>query len=191
MAILIDEARWPWRGDRWAHLVSDRSLDELHRFAHTLGLRRVGFQGDHYDVPSALRSQAIGRGAEAVTSRELVRRLRAAGLRRPPAARPGRWHPVAELAAGRAAPVLVASHLRSAGPPGPAASVVAALEQVPADAWSRLTVTVLARPSEVAALVRSPGWLRIETTRADTSPPVVVHHHRADGTVVELIGVHA
>lgn len=82
MAILVDAAIWTWRGRRWAHLVSDRDLGELHAFADTLGLRREWFQGDHYDVPEQVRAEAIELGAEAVTSAELVRRLRAAGLRR-------------------------------------------------------------------------------------------------------------
>jgi len=83
MAILVDQAIWPWRGLRWAHLVSDRSYEELHEFADRLGLDRRRFQGDHYDVPSELRDRAITLGAVPVDSRELVRRLRAAGLRRP------------------------------------------------------------------------------------------------------------
>lgn len=82
MSVLVDAAIWPWRGDRWAHLVSDRSYDELHEFAARLGIPRRAFQGDHYDVPAHLRLAAIEAGAEAVDGRELVRRLRAAGLRR-------------------------------------------------------------------------------------------------------------
>lgn len=82
MAILVDPALWSWRGRRWSHLVSDRSYDELHVFAVGLGLRREWFQGDHYDVPEHVRERAIQRGAEPVDSRELVRRLREAGLRR-------------------------------------------------------------------------------------------------------------
>lgn len=81
MAILVDHPRWPWRGRRWAHLVSDSSYDELHRFAADLGLRRGWFQGDHYDIPAEVRERALAAGAEAVTSRELIERLRAAGLR--------------------------------------------------------------------------------------------------------------
>lgn len=83
MAVLVDQAVWPWRGRRWAHLVSDTSYDELHRFAARLGLPRRAFQGDHYDIPADYREQAIDLGAEPVEARELVRRLRAAGLRRP------------------------------------------------------------------------------------------------------------
>ena len=94
----MDEATWPFRGDRWAHLVSDESFDELHLFAQRLGLRRLSFQGDHYDVPSALRIDAIRNGAVSVTGRELVTRLRAAGLRRPGGGQP--WTRVLEIAAG-------------------------------------------------------------------------------------------
>jgi hypothetical protein len=85
--ILVDEDRWLWRGRYWAHLVSDVSYDELHRFAAELGLPRRVFQGDHYDVPSEYRHRAIQMGAQTVSSRQLVRRLRAAGLRRSPADR--------------------------------------------------------------------------------------------------------
>jgi len=94
----VDDATWPFRGDHWAHLVSDESFDELHRFAQQLGLRRLSFQGDHYDVPSALRVDAIRQGAVTVTGRELVSRLRAAGLRRPGSGQP--WTRALEIAAG-------------------------------------------------------------------------------------------
>jgi Protein of unknown function (DUF4031) len=80
--ILVDQAIWPWRGMRWAHLVSDESYDELHAFAERLGIPRRAFQGDHYDVPAHIRDQAIVLGAEAVDARVLVRRLREAGLRK-------------------------------------------------------------------------------------------------------------
>lgn len=83
MTVLVDQAVWPWRGRRWAHLVSDESYDELHAFAERLGIPRRAFQGDHYDVPADAREQAIALGAEAVDARVLVRRLNASGLRRP------------------------------------------------------------------------------------------------------------
>ena len=82
MAILVDQAVWPWRGRRWAHLVSDADYEELHTFAERLGLERRWFQGDHYDIPAEYRTRAIELGAVPVDARELVRRLRAAGLRR-------------------------------------------------------------------------------------------------------------
>jgi hypothetical protein len=90
MAVLIDEPRWWFRGRRWSHLVSDESLDELHAFADLTGIPRRGFQGDHYDVPEEVRDDLIDAGAVLVESRELVRRLRAAGLRLSPAERRAR-----------------------------------------------------------------------------------------------------
>ena len=87
MAILIDEARWWYRGRKWCHLVSDESLDELHDFAEAVGIPRRGFQGDHYDVPEEYRADLIAAGAQVVESRELLRRLKAAGLRLTPAQR--------------------------------------------------------------------------------------------------------
>ena len=50
-------------------------------FAARLGSRRIGFQGDHYDIDIDTREIAIELGATACDSRELVRRLRGAGLR--------------------------------------------------------------------------------------------------------------
>ena len=87
MAVLIDEPLWWWRGRRWCHLVSDESLDELHAFAARVGIPERGFQGDHYDIPEEHRAELLQAGAVAVPSRELVRRLRAAGLRLSPAER--------------------------------------------------------------------------------------------------------
>ena len=87
MTVLIDEPRWWFRGRRWSHLVSDRDLDELHAFADRVGIPRRAFQGDHYDVPEEHREQMLQAGAVVVESRELVRRLRAAGLRLSPAER--------------------------------------------------------------------------------------------------------
>ena len=81
MAILVDDAVWPWRGRRWAHLVSDTTIAELRAFADALGIDRRLFQGDHYDIPDELRDVAVAAGAAPVSSRELVRRLRASGLR--------------------------------------------------------------------------------------------------------------
>jgi hypothetical protein len=83
VAVLVDPAIWPFRDRLWCHLVSDTSYDELHSVAEALGIPRRGFQGDHYDLPADLREAAIALGAEPVTGRELITRLRASGLRRP------------------------------------------------------------------------------------------------------------
>lgn len=83
MAILVDRPRWTWRGRIFGHLVSDESLEELHRFAGTIGLPRAAFGGDHYDLPDRLHERALAHGATLVRSRDLVLALRAAGLRIP------------------------------------------------------------------------------------------------------------
>jgi len=84
MAILIDQAIWPWRDWLWCHMVSDTSVEELKSFAEKLGVPEKGFQGDHVDLPEHMREIAIAAGAIVVTSRELVEALYAAGLRKRP-----------------------------------------------------------------------------------------------------------
>ncbi len=84
MAVLIDTPVWHWRGRLWSHLVSDVSYEELHAFvAVELGIPRRAFQGDHYDVPEDLYDVAVTAGAQPVGARELLSRLREAGLRKP------------------------------------------------------------------------------------------------------------
>lgn len=95
MTILVDAAIWPWRGQRWAHLVSDSSIAELHAFAEALGIRRLAFGGDHYDVSAAERAAAVGAGARATEARDLVAALRAAHLRCPPPHSRWKWQRLA------------------------------------------------------------------------------------------------
>jgi hypothetical protein len=200
VAILVDEATWPFRGDRWAHLVSDVSYDELHEFAQGLGLRRLSFQGDHYDVPAAVRSDAIERGALAVSGRELVTRLRAAGLRRPGSGRP--WTRILELAPGARfdaaarAPVdrVLATHL---DPPSHRAVLAAIAQAVPGEprlvgwgAWCLVRAGELALaadfdprdvgpPGQVASVLTQSGafgsvhcWSRDEATAVEMMVPL-------------------
>ncbi|MGH3095428.1 MAG: DUF4031 domain-containing protein [Streptosporangiales bacterium] len=82
MTLLVDPAVWPARGRMWCHLVSDESFAELHAFASGVGLPTEAFHRDHYDVPADRRDEVLDAGAYEVTARELVRQLRAAGLRR-------------------------------------------------------------------------------------------------------------
>jgi hypothetical protein len=63
--------------DEKGHLISDESLDELHLFAHNLGLKREWFQDHpyhpHYDLTTKrMREKAQKIGAQLVTSREIV-----------------------------------------------------------------------------------------------------------------------
>ncbi len=80
----MDEARWWFEGRKWCHLVSDVSYEELFEFADSVGIPRRAFQGDHFDIPEEYRQAMIDGGAQVVESREVLRRLRAAGLRLSP-----------------------------------------------------------------------------------------------------------
>lgn len=82
MAILIDPPAWAAHGRLWSHLVSDVSYDELHAFAAVNGVPRRGFERDHYDVPAETYHALVAAGASPVPSRDLLRRLTTAGLRR-------------------------------------------------------------------------------------------------------------
>lgn len=82
MAIMVDEAIWPYRGTLYAHMMSDQpgqaGLDELHAFAAALGLKRTWFQNKpghpHYDISQNMRRLAIRKGAQPVTGTELIER---------------------------------------------------------------------------------------------------------------------
>ena len=79
--ILLDDPVWPAHGTRFAHLVSDSNLWELHAFASGLGVPARAFDHDHYDIPESLVGRAEILGAERRPARELVTALAAAGLR--------------------------------------------------------------------------------------------------------------
>jgi hypothetical protein len=80
--ILIDPPHTSGHGRMWSHLASDESYEELHDFAQRAGIPERGFDRDHYDVPSEWYDDVVALGASPVSSRELVGRLRKAGLRR-------------------------------------------------------------------------------------------------------------
>jgi hypothetical protein len=80
--IYVDPPMWPGHGRLWSHLVSDASYAELHAFAAAIGIPARGFERDHYDVPAELYERVVAAGALPVSSREVVRRLEASGLRR-------------------------------------------------------------------------------------------------------------
>lgn len=77
--IFVDNPIYTWRGKQWCHMVSDVNAEELHRFAALLGLKRSWSQerpkasAHHYDITTAVRQRALVLGAQAVTSRELVK----------------------------------------------------------------------------------------------------------------------
>ncbi|MEP6981673.1 MAG: DUF4031 domain-containing protein [Nakamurella sp.] len=83
MTVLIDPPRWPAHGRLWSHLVSDASHDELHAFARRHEIPARGFDHDHYDIPAERYAELVAGGALPVDSRQLLRRISVAGLRRP------------------------------------------------------------------------------------------------------------
>ena len=92
MAVYVDDAIWHRHGRKWCHLLAD-DLDELHRFAAQLGLKRTSFQGPprsatpHYDLTGYERSRAIALGAVACDREAIVlvrRRLRGERVSCPP-----------------------------------------------------------------------------------------------------------
>ncbi|MFF3561903.1 DUF4031 domain-containing protein [Streptomyces sp. NPDC002574] len=88
MTLYIDPPTWAGHDRLWSHLVSDVSYEELHAFAEAIGSPRRAFDGDHYDVPSERYASAVAAGAVEVGSKELLRRLTEAGLRKPKRRRP-------------------------------------------------------------------------------------------------------
>jgi hypothetical protein len=82
VTLLIDPPNAHGHGRLWSHLASDTSYAELHRFAQSLGIPQRGFDRDHYDIPAERYDSVVAAGAVPVSSRELIARLLAAGLRR-------------------------------------------------------------------------------------------------------------
>jgi len=82
VTVYIDPPTWPGHGRMWSHLISDTSFAELHAFAEELGVPSRAFERDHYDIPSHRYADVVAAGAVQVSSREVVRLLTGAGLRR-------------------------------------------------------------------------------------------------------------
>lgn len=81
--IYVDSPKWkkPNGRKRYAHMVAD-TLDELHKFAEMIGVKRHFFhRGDkpHYDVTEQQYLTAIENNAVEVTSREIVRLSKSLG----------------------------------------------------------------------------------------------------------------
>lgn len=81
MTIYIDPPAWPAHGTLFSHVISDASLEELHRFAAGCGLSERAFDRDHYDVPAHRYDSLVTHGAVPVSGRELARILTGCGLR--------------------------------------------------------------------------------------------------------------
>lgn len=79
MAAYVDDAVWPWRGQLWCHLLAD-SLEELHAFAKSIGLKREWFQGHtkypHYDMNANRRVIAVKKGAIEIDKRTTIEKAK-------------------------------------------------------------------------------------------------------------------
>lgn len=83
MSVYVDKLRpvtptKQWRWPKSAHMIAD-TIDELHEFASSIGLRREWFQPasfPHYDLTPARHFEALRRGALLVDRRELVAKIR-------------------------------------------------------------------------------------------------------------------
>jgi hypothetical protein len=98
MAIYVDElinynqapkggARYFGNGKPSCHMTTDGDVEELHRFAESIGLRRSWFQArsstPHYDLTPSKRALAVQKGAVEETVQEGV--LRRIAARKEPA----------------------------------------------------------------------------------------------------------
>lgn len=77
MAVYVDAAIWKWAGRKWCHLLAD-DVDELHRFAAQLGIKRSSYQGPpktaapHYDITGLERDRAVRLGAVECSREQIV-----------------------------------------------------------------------------------------------------------------------
>lgn len=93
MSVYVDELRvWGYAKHRCfkqgsCHLTAD-TVEELHAFAKSIGMRREWFQArsstPHYDLSPAKRAMALRQGAVFVPAREqAIKRMRERGLLNP------------------------------------------------------------------------------------------------------------
>lgn len=75
MPTYVDNVRVKWRGKEWCHLVAD-TIDELHDFAISLGLKRSWYQQSasypHYDITIETRAKALQLGAQLANRKKII-----------------------------------------------------------------------------------------------------------------------
>ena len=83
--IYVDELKengWILRGRKTlnCHMFTDRNLEELHRFANRIGMKREWFQDrknfPHYDLTPKRRRIAVEHGAIEITTKEWMKKER-------------------------------------------------------------------------------------------------------------------
>lgn len=70
-------ARWRWNQVSHLHCLPTDNIEDLHRFAQSIGLKRAWFQPGpnsmpHYDLTPGMRSIAVRAGATELNTREAV-----------------------------------------------------------------------------------------------------------------------
>lgn len=70
-------------GKKWCHMVTDGDMEELHRMAEKIGLKRSFFQNPkhnsslpHYDLVPSKRSLALRYGAKEISIRDLAKLIK-------------------------------------------------------------------------------------------------------------------
>jgi hypothetical protein len=91
--IIVDELKpWPGKatsggrffgnGKESCHMTTDGDMEELHRFAEQIGMRRSWFQDHpilpHYDLTPSRRAAAVRAGAVEMRGTDMLRAYKAA-----------------------------------------------------------------------------------------------------------------
>ena len=78
MAVYVDDQKNPFGRMKMCHMLAD-SLDELHKMADNIGLKRKWFQNKgtpHYDICQSKRVEAILAGAVEIGRHQTVLLIR-------------------------------------------------------------------------------------------------------------------
>ena len=93
MTVYVDDMRARFRNRIMCHMIADDE-DELHAMAQSIGMQRIWYQGDHYDIDLPRRDLAVRAGAREITWRQagaMVKLLRHGAPMGEPATALERW----------------------------------------------------------------------------------------------------
>jgi len=71
--IYVDDMAIKKNAKVWYHLMSNENNDEIHTFAARLGLKRIWYHVDHYDLVQSKYQQAVIFGAMPISAKEMVK----------------------------------------------------------------------------------------------------------------------
>ena len=69
MIVYVDDMRARFRGRIMCHMIADDE-GELHALAQSIGIPRMAYQRDHYDIDLPRRDLAVHAGAREITWRQ-------------------------------------------------------------------------------------------------------------------------